>query len=163
VRGCSLAVIVDSLPPYLDPVKGLCQLEALPFGKRLMPFPDEVEPFGGKLTNLAVVTAQSCHLHLKGVSNITEVVRLFSPPQENLLNLVRHNPLLHQIRIGQPVPGVGEDRVEHNPAGDTVIPVPDIAAVRVTGDYYFRSVYPEQTDDFLAELRRVLQSLVLMS
>lgn len=94
------------------------------------------------MANLGVVTAQSCHLDLKGLSNVAEVVRLFSPPQEDFFDLVGHNPLFHQVGIGQAVAGIGEDGVQHNPTSNAVVAVPDIASVWVAGNYDFWPVYP---------------------
>jgi hypothetical protein len=50
-------MLSGSLPPDLDAVKRLCQLETFTFGKALISFSEEIAPFAGKVAHLAVMAA----------------------------------------------------------------------------------------------------------
>ena len=102
-----------------------------------------VIPFVRKVAHLAVVAAQSCHLCLKCVGNVAEIIRFFSTPEKDFFNFVRLKPLFKQVRIGPAVSGVGENSVQYNLTGDAVVAMPDIPPVGIAGSYDFWPMSPD--------------------
>ena len=61
------------------------------------------------------------------------------------------------------IPGVGENGIKCNLAGDPMIAVPDIAPVRVSSDYRLGFVGPYQAYNLLSEFRCIFERLVWMA
>ena len=133
-------MLSGSLPPDLDAVKRLRQLEAFTLGKALVSFAEKIAPFAGKVAHLAVVAAEGGYLCVIGVGNVAEVIRFFGSPEQDFFNLVRLEPLLNQVGISQSISGIRENSVQHHLSGDAVVAMPDITSVRVGGSYDVRSI-----------------------
>jgi hypothetical protein len=58
------------------------------------------------------------------------------------------------------IPGIRENSIEGDLTGDTMIPMPDISAVRVGGNNRLRPIPPDHTHNLFPKFRRVFKPLV---
>src|SRR5512136_2758724 len=115
------------------------------------------------MPHLTLVTAQCAQLHIKGFGDIGTVINILSSPEQYLLNLMRIKPFFRQIQIGKDISGIGEDSVQGNLSGHSMIPVPNIASVRISSNNGLRPIHPDEADDLFTELRGIFQALVGMA
>ncbi len=110
--------------------------------------------------HLAPVTCQRLHFGIKRTGDINMVVRVITAPEKHLPHLVRLESLRHEVGVGKMVAGVRKDSIESDLTGNAVVPVPDIAPVRVGCNDSLRPVEPNHADKLFAELRGIFQTLV---
>src|SRR5512135_737295 len=115
------------------------------------------------MPHLTLVTAQCAQLHIKGFGDIGTVIDILSSPEQYLLDLMRIKTFFRQIRVGKDIPGIGEDSVQGNLSGHSMIPVPNVAPVRICSDNGLRPIHPDETDDLFTELRGIFQALIGMA
>jgi hypothetical protein len=63
--------------------------------------------------------------------------------------------LFHQIGVRMRIPGIGEDSVQRDLAGDTMIPVPNVATIGVSSYHSYRPINPYEADELFAEPSRL--------
>src|SRR4030042_3541913 len=113
--------------------------------------------------HLTLVTLQRAQLNIKGFGDIATVIDILSSPEQYLLDLMRIKPFFRQIQIGKDIPGIGEDSVQGYLSGHSVIPVPNIASVRISSNNGLRPIHPDEADDLFTELRSIFQNLIGMA
>jgi hypothetical protein len=113
-------------------MEGLCQLETLSFRHLPAPLPQPTfEMRIGELPHLAVVASKSGNLDIESRGDIRVEVDVLRPVEEKLPDLVGLESSHQEVRISEVVPGEGEHRVEDDLPGNAVVPMPDVAAVRI--------------------------------
>src|SRR5208337_3693561 len=112
---------------------------------------------------LTLVTLQRAQLHIKGFGDIGAVIDILSSPEQYLFDLMRIEPFFRQIRVGKDIPGIGEDGIQGNLSGYSMIPVPNIASIRISSNNGLRPIHPDEADDLFTELRSIFQALIGMA
>jgi len=108
------------------------------------------------------MAAEGFQLYIEGLSDIRAVVDILRSPEPDLLDLMRLEAFINQVRIGPDIPSVGENSIQSDLTHNAVVSVPDVAAVRIRSDNKFWLVHSDEPDNFFPEFRSVFQSLVRM-
>jgi hypothetical protein len=69
---------------------------------------------------------------MKSFGDIGTMIHILRTPEQYLLDLMRIKPFSHQIWVRKVIPGIGEDGVQSNLSSNSMIPMPNIAPVRVS-------------------------------
>lgn len=142
-------------------MKRLAQLKIRFFGDIPAPLPQPAFRVGvAQFLHLASVAAQRPDFKIEGGGDVGTIIDILGRPEQDLFYLMGPQPLREKIRIGEMIPGVGENRVQHDLAGDAMIAVPDIASIGVGGYDGVRAVLPYQPHDTLSEFRGFFKPLV---
>src|SRR4030042_5802509 len=112
---------------------------------------------------LTLVTLQRAQLHIKGFGDIGTVIGILRSPEQYLFDLMSIKSFFRHIWVGKDIPGIGEDSVQGNLSGHSMIPVPNIASVRISSDNGLRPIHPDEADDLFTELRGIFQALIGMA